>query len=129
MAGRNPKCSERRANPRFDAIGIRASIKVKGQFGVLTAEALDFNRHGMAVLIDRELAKNKSLLVTLRCNDVFVGGVVGVVHNCHQSESGYRCGIQFRTQSVVQLDAAETERALLALERQVAVDSAPNDAA
>lgn len=129
MAGWTPKCSERRTKPRFEAVGIRASIKVKGQFGVLTAEALDFNRHGMSVEVDRALTKNKSLLVTLRCGQEFVGSVVGIVHNCRESSSGFRCGIQFRTQSVIQFDQIETERQLADLEQKIARDSAPDSAA
>jgi hypothetical protein len=130
MAGRTPpKCSERRAKPRFEAIGIRASIKVKGQFGVLSAEALDFNRHGMAIILDRALTKNKSLLVTLKRGNDFIGGVVGIVHNCRASSDGFRCGIQFRTQSVIQMDQVETEQQLVDMENKVAVDNAPDSAA
>ena len=130
MAGRTPpKCSERRANPRFDGTGVRATIKVKGQFGVLSAEALDFNRHGMAVVLDKALSKKKSLLITLKRGNMFIGGVVGIVHNCRESSEGFRCGIQFRTQSVIQLDQAETERQLRQMEQTVAVDNAPDSAA
>ena len=56
--------ADRRAHPRFKAVGISASIKVKGQFGLLTADALDFNRHGMGIVLERAVAKNKSLLIT-----------------------------------------------------------------
>ena len=42
--------------------------------------------------------------------------VIGVVHNCIGIADGYRCGIQFRTCSDLQLDQEITEQDLCELE-------------
>ena len=42
--------------------------------------------------------------------------VIGVVHNCLVHNQGYRCGIRFRTESLLQFDRNHVEAALAELE-------------
>ena len=62
------------------------------------------------------------------CDEIKLDNVIGIVHNCIGLSDGYRCGIQFRTYSELQLDKAPTERVLAILETRFKIlgrDSEP----
>ena len=81
--------------------------------------AVDFNRHGIAIVIDQPLRQAKKIFVSIECGGTALNDIVGVVHNCIVQDQGYRCGIQFRTRSTLQFDADEVEAKLIDLEAEV----------
>ena len=93
---------------------------MKGQFGRVDVQVLDFNRHGLAVHIERPLPKDKLVFLSLDHDNVCVERVIGVVHNCLAHTGGYRCGILFRTQSELQFDREQVEAGLARLEDRLA---------
>ena len=92
-------------------------VRRKGRLGRLEGVATDFNHCGIGILLDQPLPKDSKVTVSLTTGSHHVDNVVGVVHNCISVENGYRCGIQFRTQSHLQMDRRETEAALSNLEQ------------
>ena len=108
--------AERRAGPRFRSDGLLVGVRVKGRFGRLDGVAADFNRYGVAFVLDQPLPKDKLVYVTLANGSVRIENVVGVVHNCVAQTQGFRCGVQFRTNSELQFDVHLVERALKILE-------------
>lgn len=112
----SPADSERRSHPRYAAASIDISLRPRGALSRISAELLDFNRHGVAVRFDRPMAKDKMVFLSLHCADLHLDQVVGVVHNCFAQSDGFRCGIRFRTQSALQFDREQVESALLDLE-------------
>ena len=108
--------SERRTLPRFAGQHLKVGLRQRGRLTRTPATVLDFNRFGIAVLIREPLAKEKQVFLTLRCGDLHLDNVIGVVHNCIVQEDGYRCGIQFRTRSDLQFDKDLVENALMHLE-------------
>ena len=56
------------------------------------------------------------VFLTLKLGSTQLERIIGVVHNCLNLKSGYRCGIRFRTQSDLQFDKADIEDQLAALE-------------
>jgi hypothetical protein len=88
------------------------SVRKKGHLGHLAGLAHDFNRHGLALIIDQPLPKDTTVYVSLSSGDMRLDDVIGVVHNCIALPTGYRCGIQFRTCSGLQLDQELTEQEL-----------------
>lgn len=108
--------AERRYQPRYPADGLMVYVRKKGRFAQLEGLATDFNRHGLALVIDQPLPKDALVFISLASGDLRVNDVLGVVHNCCSCPGGYRCGIQFRTGSDVQMDQAMTEQELSILE-------------
>lgn len=108
--------AERRSKPRYHTDGLLVSVRKKGRLGQLQGLAQDFNRHGLAMIIDQPLPKDATVYVCLSSGDLRVENVIGVVHNCIGIADGYRCGIQFRTSSDLQLDQEVTEQDLCVLE-------------
>lgn len=108
--------AERRSKPRFNTDGLVVSVRRKGRLGRLEGMAQDFNRHGLAMIVDQPLPKDATVYVTLTGGDLKLDNVIGVVHNCIGLQQGYRCGIQFRTCSELQLDQEMTEQELSTLE-------------
>jgi len=115
-----PETTDRRSRPRFVGSSFRADLRLKGQFGRVAAEVLDFNRHGLAVAVDRPLSKDQLVFLKLSDGHAHIARVVGVVHNCLNQPDGYRCGIRFRTQSSHQFDRFDVEADLEAMEMRLA---------
>jgi hypothetical protein len=118
--------NDRRRKPRFDGSRIAVALRPRGRLGAIPAQALDFNRHGIAVHTATPLEKDRQVYLSLRCEDVRLDNLVGVVHNCVRQGNQYRCGIRFRPGSDLQQDKrlveavlAGLEEALLILEQQV----------
>ena len=107
---------ERRNQPRYPSDGLMVYVRKKGRFSQLEGLAADFNRHGLALVIDQPLPKDSLVFVSLASGEIRVTDVLGVVHNCCSCPGGYRCGIQFRTGSDLQMDQALTEQELCILE-------------
>ena len=61
-------------------------------------------------------ARGATVYVTLFNGSRRVDNIVGVVHNCTLLGKAYRCGIQFRTWSELQMDQEATEIELVAME-------------
>ena len=108
----------RRKSPRHEADALQVTIRRKGRLGRLTGMAIDYNRHGLAVLLDQPLSKDATVYLSLSTAQAKVDNVIGVVHNCIGQELGYRCGIQFRTASPLQSDRNAIEEQLTLLEAQ-----------
>jgi hypothetical protein len=108
--------SERRSLPRFEGRNMEVGLRQRGRFTRSSATVIDFNRHGVALLSREPLQKEKQIFLSLRCGEVFLDNVIGVVHNCIPQADGYRCGIQFRTRSNLQFDKDHVEHALRLLE-------------
>jgi len=81
---------------------------------------LDFNRHGLAVFLDQPLTRHHQVFLCLRTGSRRIEEIVGIVHNCTAFAQGYRCGIQFRTDSTLQLDQDQIIETLAFLERAYA---------
>lgn len=110
---------ERRALPRLDGRAISAFVRLKGTFSRQSVEILDFNRHGAAIHLHTPLPNEQVVFLTLKHGSTQLERIIGVVHNCLDTQAGYRCGIRFRTQSELQFDKAVTEDQLARLEGQL----------
>jgi hypothetical protein len=110
--------AERRLKERYPADGLVVSVRKKGGLLNLQALATDFNRHGIALLLNQALAKDSKVYISLGFGDTQIQNVVGIVHNCVALQAGYRCGIQFRTAQ--QTEQMETNVRLQMLEDQFA---------
>ena len=108
--------AERRNQPRYPSDGLMVYVRKKGRFGQLEGLAVDFNRHGLALVIDQPLPKDGLVFISLASGELRIKDVLGVVHNCCSSPGGYRCGIQFRTRAELQMDQATVEQELIILE-------------
>ena len=116
---------DRRTFPRVTSDDLQVGLRRRGHLGQLHGSVLDFNRHGVAVLMARPLPtdqENHEVVVSLRHGESRVDNIIGVVHTCFSQEGGFRCGIQFRTQSRRQFDREQIETALLNLESGFAAD-------
>ncbi len=82
---------------------------------------LDFNRHGLAVFLDQPLTKHHAVYLNLQAGSRHLRDLIGVVHNCTAFAEGYRCGIQFRTDSNMQLDPDQVRETLELLEQEFTV--------
>ena len=111
--------AERRALPRLDGQQIAAYVRRKGSFSRQSVEVLDFNRHGAAIHLHTPLPREQVIYLTLKLGATQLERIIGVVHNCLNLKSGYRCGVRFRTQSDLQFDRAAIEDELVALERRL----------
>lgn len=111
---------DRRQAPRLDGSRISVALRPRGRLGALPAEAVDFNRHGIAVQISQPLVKDRAVYLSLRCQEIEIDNLVGVVHNCVRLGPVFRVGIRFRPSSELQQDRVEVERMLDCLERILA---------
>ncbi len=109
--------AERRALPRLPAEGMLVRVRRKGRIGRLEGIARDYNRHGIGLVLDQPLPKDATVYISMVCGDDRLENVIGIVHNCLALDGGYRCGIQFRTTSHLQMDRCAIELALTQLER------------
>ncbi len=112
----NIALAERRSSPRFPSDGLLVSVRRKGRLGRIEGMAQDFNRHGVALVMAQSLPKDTTVYVSLYNGSRRVDNIVGVVHNCTLLGKEYRCGIQFRTCSELQMDREATETDLAAME-------------
>ena len=115
------RCSERRTQPRFACTRMRATLRAKGRWGKTEVTVIDFNRHGMSILVDHPIEAPKGLCLCLELDDLNLADVHAVIHNCRSTEShgmkSFRLGIRFRPEGAGQFDGAEVEQTLAALER------------
>jgi len=107
---------DRRRNPRLDGADIAVALRPRGRLGAIAAEAVDFNRHGIAVHTDQPLTKDRTIYLSLRCGEHKLDNLVGVVHNCVRQGGRYRSGIRFRPSSELQRDRLQVEEILACLE-------------
>ncbi|MEM7099775.1 MAG: hypothetical protein AAF541_16020 [Pseudomonadota bacterium] len=117
----NLAIAERRSNTRYPSQGLFVGIRRKGRLHKLDASAQDFNKFGVAVLLDQPLPKDCTVYLTVASGDLKIDNLIGVVHNCISQRNGYRCGIQFRTQSNLQFDQEQVECTLRQLEARFKV--------
>ena len=108
--------ADRRNKTRYPSDGLMVYVRRKGRLGRLEGLAQDFNRHGLAVVLDQPLQKETMVYLNLCSGETKLEQIIGVVHNCIGQDGGYRCGIQFRTSSVLQFDQAMVEQELSILE-------------
>jgi len=116
----DPLFAERRNQPRLEHRELAVTIRVKGRLARLKGTVLDFNRHGLAVFLDQPLTKHLQVFLNLQAASHDLRELIGVVHNCTAFAQGYRCGIQFRTDSGLQLDPDQTRERLQLLEAEFA---------
>ena len=136
---------DRRGLPRRSCEDLVVTLRAKGSISSFGATAVDFNRNGVSVVLDRPLPRDTQLFVAIREHDVKIEQIVGVVHICRRNTGpaltsdpsdtsatsatsdtsdagytgGYRCGIRFRTQSPQQFDRELVDKTLIILERCV----------
>ena len=110
--------AERRNKQRYPSDGLMVYVRRKGRLGQLEGLAHDFNRHGIAVVLDQPLRKETIVYLNLCSGDIRLTQIIGVVHNCIGLSKGYRCGIQFRTGSELQFDQVMIEQELGILEKR-----------
>lgn len=108
--------NDRRRLPRFDGSEMTVALRPRGRLVALSARAVDFNRHGIAVHTATALEKDRQVYLSLRCGEVRVDNLVGVVHNCVRQGRHYRSGIRFRPASGLQQDKQQVEAILACLE-------------
>lgn len=112
--------NDRRSQVRLDGRRIAVTLRPRGRLGTCSAEAVDFNRHGIAVHTAAPLEKDRLVFLSLRCDEVRLDNLVGVVHNCVRQGSVYRSGIRFRPGSELQQDRRLVESMLTTLEQVLA---------
>ena len=108
---------ERSSGIRHSTDGLLADVRQRGRLARLTGMAVDFNRHGMALITDQPLPQDCYVYINLVGYGRSLGDLVGVVHNCTSTSTGFRCGIQFRPTSHLQDDANRAAQVLLELEQ------------
>ncbi len=100
---------------------MRATLRAKGRWGKTDVTVIDFNRHGMSILVDRPLEAPKGLRLRLELNELTLADLHAVIHNCRSTEAhgmkSFRLGVRFRPEASDQFDRAEVEETLAALER------------
>lgn len=119
----SPDSNERRGLPRLEGPDISAFVRLKGSFSRISVEVLDFNRHGAAIHLHTPLPPGQLVFLTLKHGATQLERIIGVVHNCLDLKSGFRCGIRFRTQSELQFDQTAAEAELAALESRLSHSS------
>ncbi len=117
--------TDRRATPRSPAEGLLVIVRRKGRLARLQGLAVDFNRHGLGLVLDQPLPKDATVFVSLLGAGHRLDNVIGIVHNCSSQKNGYRCGVQFRTGSQLQEDQGQVERVLAELEGRFAGQDLP----
>jgi hypothetical protein len=115
--------ADRRRDSRLDGTGLAVTLRPRGRLGALPADAVDFNRYGIAVQTDQPLSKDRTVYLSLRCGDLRVDHLVGVVHNCVRQGVRYRSGIRFRPSSELQRDRVRVQELLSCLESSLLVGS------
>ena len=117
--------ADRRWLPRFSGDPLTVALRTRGSFRRLTAQTLDFNRYGVALLATRPLSLDRPVFLELSHPQMATAlSVVGVVHNCVRQNDRFRCGIRFRLHSSLQKRVEQAERGLLDFERLLSGDSA-----
>jgi len=100
---------------------MRATLRAKGRWGKTEVSVIDFNRHGMSILVDRPLEAPKGVRLCLELDELKLQDLYAVIHNCRSTEAhgmkSFRLGVQFRTDATDQFDRTEVEQTLAALER------------
>jgi hypothetical protein len=100
---------------------MRATLREKGRWGKTKVTVIDFNRHGMSILVDRPLEAPKGLRLCLELDELKLPDLYAVIHNCRSTDAhgmkSYRLGVQFRTEATAQFDRVEVEQTLASLER------------
>lgn len=114
--------ADRRSHHRFPGELLGVSLRLRGRLVAVQANAVDFNRHGVAVLTDAPLDKDRTVYVSLRCGELRLDHLVGVVHNCVRRGERYRSGIRFRPSSELQHDRLRVETLLGGLEEALRAD-------
>jgi hypothetical protein len=100
---------------------LSATIGQRFRWGRVTADVLDFNRHGMSVRLPRPLPGNQPLEIQLDFGDLHIPDIVGVIHNSRCLRDGsVRYGVQFRTGARTQLDRNAVRAQLARLEGELA---------
>lgn len=109
--------SDRRGLPRLAGAELQIVLRQRGSLRRSAATALDFNRHGIAVLAEQPLRLDVPMVLKLS-HSMLPGviKVVGIVHNCARIDARYRCGIAFRPRSPFQSDSEFVEAQLQTLE-------------
>ncbi len=115
--------AERRALPRLPAEHMLVRVRRKGRIGRIEGVAQDYNRHGIGLVLDKPFPKDTTVYITMVSGDKRLENVIGVVHNCLEVDGGYRCGIQFRTTSHLQMDRRAVEQALAQFEQILAAQA------
>ncbi|MEQ8860171.1 MAG: PilZ domain-containing protein [Pseudomonadales bacterium] len=110
---------DRRSNLRLDGVRIAVAVRPRGRLGSISAEAVDFSRHGIAIHTEQPLDKDRIIYLSLCCEGMRLDNLVGVVHNCVRQGGQYRSGIRFRPSSELQQDRLEVEAILAILENQL----------
>ena len=109
------RCSERRIQPRFACSTMRATLRAKGCWGKTEVTVIDFNRHGMSILVDQPLEAPKGLRLCLELEELRLQDLHAVIHNCRSTEAhgmkSFRVGVRFRTEATDQFD--QSHRVLL----------------
>ena len=76
---------DRRGLPRRSCEDLVVTLRAKGSISSFGATAVDFNRNGVSVVLDRPLPRDTQLFVAIRGHDVKIEQIVGVVHNCRRN--------------------------------------------
>lgn len=128
--------TERRLVERIPAPELSVKIKIPGKWSCSSGKVIDFNRHGLSLICEQPLPVKGHFFLTLKYRDVFIQGLVGILHNCRplgkasaalkadaassgdpeRGQEGYRCGVRFRPGSCHQFDCHQIRRDLKALE-------------
>lgn len=111
--------TDRRQFLRLEAAGMNVSLRPRGRLGAMPAEAVDFNRYGIAVRTAQPITRDQPVYLNLDYGEIRVDQLVGIVHNCVRQGDRYRIGIRFRLSSQLQRDRPLTERCLSCLEAAV----------
>ena len=109
---------ERRARQRSPANGLLVTVRRSGRISRLEGAAVDFSRFGVGIILDQSLPKDSLVYLKIVGAAHYLDGIIGIVHNCIALDSGYRCGIQFRTSSQRQDNQQQVEASLIRLEDQ-----------
>lgn len=95
---------------------MTVTVRPRGRLTALTAETLDFNRHGIAVRLPAPLTREVTVFLSLAYGTTSIDSLVGVVHNCVRHAHAYRIGIRFRPSSGFQQDREAVQRLLVELD-------------
>lgn len=110
--------AERRLESRYPTQDMRVCVRAKGRLQKCNGVALDFNRHGLSLLLEHDLPLHKTIYVSIEAEGIKLQEIIAVVHSCVAWEDKFRCGLQFRTHSPLQMDQCLVEQTLMRLESQ-----------
>lgn len=109
--------ADRRKLVRLASSSLTIWVRPQGRLRHRQAHAVDFNRHGLALLSGRRLQIDQTVYLRLQhAKFTRTSNVVGIVHNCVRHDDAYRCGIRFRMTSRRHREDAEIEMVLEQLE-------------